>query len=375
MIVMSTLLILLTLILVTFFLSVALTPRMIRLSHRQGWFAKSNHRTIHQNPTPRLGGVSIAVSFGLVTVIMFLCDPWLGNTLPPVTHTMTFLLLAIGIATTHIVGLLDDFIEFRAVYKGLLQLTGGLLALAAGVLINRIDVPFTNIHIVLGPFGPFVTLAWILGTTNAVNLIDGMDGLAGGISCITLAFIGYWGLMTGHLTQAVAAATGLGAVLGFLVYNAPPARIFMGDSGSLTLGYLIAVLSAWGGDYSLFNQFWMLPVTLVLIPLADTMSAILRRLKANRPIWASDREHTHHKLLDLGFTTGQILAMILGLVVLSSTPMLLAAVGGMSTIWLAVACLISILTVTTAFVTLHFVYRRRFPASAARVATPLERIS
>jgi len=367
---------LLATVLVSFGLTLLITPVVLKVAHRQKWVAPTNHRTIHMGPIPRLGGVAMGLSFGVVIVSLVLVDSALGGWLPPISRSQVVLMLGLGLAATHLVGLLDDFFEFRAVYKGALQLGGALLAIGAGVVVDHLTVPFTDVVIPLGPFGPFLTLLWILGVTNAVNLIDGIDGLAGGYSAIALAVIGVWGLTTGHLFQAVACATGLGAVFGFLRFNWPPAKIFMGDSGSLSLGYLIAVLSAWGGEYSLFHQFWLLPFTLVLVPVGDTVSAVLRRLRANKPVWAPDREHTHHKLMALGFRPGTILLMLLGLVAATSWPVLLASGHpGQADNWLVGACLVSVGVVVAAFSVLHVLYRRRFPAATAPLATPLQRIS
>jgi len=149
--------------------------------------------------------------------------------------------------------------------------------------------------------------------------------------------------------------------MAFLVFNLPPAKIFMGDSGSLALGYLIAILAVWGGDYSLFHQFWLLPFTLVLIPVGDTMAAILRRLRTNRAVWSPDKEHTHHKLLALGLKPRQVLLVMYSLMAITSSPVLVASVTPGAPPLLAALSLASGVLVLVLFVVLHRIYRRRFP--------------
>ena len=207
-----------------------------------------------------------------------------------------------------------------------------------------------------GPFGPFVTLLWVVGVTNAVNLIDGMDGLAGGFSLISLAAVGTFYLLTGQALPAVVAFVAVGALFGFLFFNFPPAKIFMGDSGSLTLGYLLAVLPLWSGSASLLGQFWLLPVVLVLIPMSDTLAAILRRLRENRPIWSPDKAHMHHKMLAMGLKTRAILAIVYATTLVTSAPVVLAGVfqSPLVSFWSSLA---SGLVILVLFSVLHYTNR------------------
>ena len=286
-----------------FVLNLIVTPLVLKVAHHKDWLDKPNHRTVHTDPVPRLGGVGMFLSAGVVLIGLFLLAFFGISWLAPETWTLSVFLLFLGWASTHVLGVLDDFVQFRAIYKFLLQMLGVLLALGAGLLIDRITIPGTDLVLPLGVFAPFVTLFWIAGVTNAVNLIDGMDGLAGGFSLLALSALGVYSAMTGQVLATVVCFTVVGTLAAFLVFNFPPAKIFMGDSGSLMLGYLLAVIPLWGGASSLFHQFWLLPVVLVLFPLSDTLAAILRRLRENRPIWNPDKVHTHHKLLALGVST------------------------------------------------------------------------
>ena len=340
-----------------------LTPVILKLAHHKEWLDNPNHRSVHKDPVPRLGGVGIFLSFFLAMGIAYAWDTLAGGILPAEAKSWTSLLVLLGLLSTFLLGLLDDFIQFRAIYKFLLQMLGAFLAIGAGLTVTELTVPFTSIVINLGPFGPFLTLLWIIGITNAVNLIDGMDGLAGGYSVLAFSMVGVTMAMTGHWFAATGCFVIVGAVLGFLVFNFPPAKIFMGDAGSLSLGYFLAILTLWGGPTdSLFHHLWILPFTIVLIPVGDTTSAILRRLRQRVPIWSPDKEHTHHKLLRMGFTTRQVLAIIYTSVVITASPVLVLALwpanAGPLLLWVTLG---SIAIIVGLFSVLHIAYRKRFP--------------
>jgi len=301
-----------------------LTRWIVSVAHRKNWLDQPNNRTVHNDPVPRLGGVGMFASIGLICVSIWLLEFLLPGSFPLGSAGVPVLLLFVGLGVTHVLGVLDDFVRLRAVYKFLLQLLGAFLAIGAGLSFDHLAIPFTRLSLDLGPFAPFVTLLWVVGVTNAVNLLDGMDGLAGGFATISLCGLGIFFVATGLVLPAFVSFVAVGALLAFLVSNLPPAKLFMGDSGSLMLGYLLAVLPLWGGNASLFSQFWLLPVILVLIPLADTLAAILRRLRENRPIWSPDKQHLHHKLLSMGLSTTQILALVYSATVVTTLPIVLA---------------------------------------------------
>lgn len=352
-----------------FVLNLLLTPFILKIAVRKDWVDNPNHRSLHKDPVPRLGGFGIFTAFFLSLMAVFAYDAFFGKVLPDSAKSFTAILTLLGLASTFVLGLVDDFYQFRAIYKFLLQLAGAFLAIGAGLVINDLSIPFTNIVIDLGPFGPFLSLLWILGITNAVNLIDGMDGLAGGFSVLAFGIMGLAMILSGHWFAAIACFLVVGSVLGFLVYNFPPAKIFMGDTGSLSLGYLLAVMALWGGpDDSLFHKFWLLPVTVVLIPVADTISAILRRMRQGVPIWSPDKQHTHHKLLQLGFTTKQILAVVYVTVAVTASPILLSYLwvpeDGLRDLLPLYSSLASVVLVIVLFWILHAAYRKRFPDPA-----------
>ncbi len=307
-------------------LNLLFTPLILKTAKKRDWLDQPNHRTVHKDPVPRLGGVGMFAAMAIVLIGAFVADRLGWLVWPAETWTWTALLLGIGWASTHILGVLDDFVEFRAIYKLLLQLFGVFIAIGAGLNIDRIEIPLTTWVLQLGLFGPFVTLLWVVGITNAVNLIDGMDGQAGGYSFLALGVLGLYSALVGNWLPALVCFTAAGVLFAFLIFNFPPAKIFMGDSGSLMLGYLLAVVPLMGGEASLFHHYWLLPAVLVLIPLADTIAAILRRLRAGRPVWSPDKFHMHHKLLALGLSTRTILAIVYSTTLLTAIPVFIAGV-------------------------------------------------
>ncbi|MEI8096285.1 MAG: MraY family glycosyltransferase [Spirochaetales bacterium] len=333
-----------------------LTPLILSVSRRRNWVDEPNHRTVHKDPVPRLGGVGMFGSIGVVLLGLYVADLLWPGLVTAGTWTWSALLLLLGLGSTHVLGVLDDFVELRAIYKLLLQLLGALLAIGAGLSFDHLAVPFTDWVLNLGPFAPFVTLLWVVGITNAVNLIDGMDGLAGGFSLISLASIGAYYALSGQFLPSVVAFVAAGAVMGFLFFNFPPAKLFMGDSGSLTLGYLLAVLPLWGGTQSLMGQYWLLPIVLVLVPMSDTLAAILRRLRENRPIWSPDKEHMHHKMLNMGVKTKQVLAIVYAATLVTAAPVVLAGVfhSPPLDLWMSLAAGLVILVL---FSILHYAHR------------------
>lgn len=355
-------------LILTFFLSLLvnmlLTCLVLRIAKKKQWLDPPNHRSVHTDPVPRLGGVGLFASVtamlgGLLTLTLFGIS-WLSEG----AWTYSAFLLFLGLASTHVLGLVDDFIQLRAIYKFPMQVLGALLALGAGLTIDQVTIPGTALVIPFGVFAPFVTVLWIVGVTNSVNLIDGMDGLAGGFSTLTLAVLGFYSSMAGNGLAAVVCFSVAGALVAFLVFNLPPAKIFMGDSGSLMLGYLLAVVPLWGGEKSLIHQFWFLPIVLVLFPVGDTLAAIMRRLRLKQPIWSPDREHSHHKLLALGHSPRSILVGLLGMTALTTLPVFLAGVTWnnpeyRTAVWISSGS--AMFLVAIFFARLHWAFRKHFP--------------
>lgn len=279
-----------------------LIPAILKLSHRFEWYDEMNARKIHTEDTPRLGGVGIFLSFLILSAVILLSRLELAE-------AARYLPLLLGVVIIHFLGLLDDFINLIAPKKFFLQLLAALVVSLGPFKIDHLAMPFFDGSIALGWIAYPVTIVWIVSISNAINLIDGADGLAGGVSAIAALFIGTIAAHAGSMTLALLAFALVGSVVGFLVYNFPPARIFMGDSGSLLLGFLLATLPLLG-----FNQgsgFPAIPViTLLFLPILDTIMAIVRRLSRGLPVHQADREHIHHRLIDRGFGPRKLLLTI-----------------------------------------------------------------
>ncbi len=283
-------------------------PGVIAFSHRQKWFDHRDPRKIHTGDIPRTGGVGIFLSFlgSMAGVIA------LGSVIPGFSHKLTtipVMPIAAGISILFVTGILDDFFNLRARYKLVLQILAAAVVVSYDYRFTMFALPFG--FVVSVPILSYaVTLFWIVGVTNAVNLIDGVDGLAGGLSAIAALFWAVISLVWGHTFSAFIAFALLGAVLGFLFYNKPPAKIFMGDSGSLILGFLLAVLPLVEKEKGAGSRVLLLAITLLIVPIFDTFAAIIRRKRKGLSIGSPDKEHIHHKLLAHGCSTLQILIML-----------------------------------------------------------------
>ena len=302
--------------LAAFLLNVLITPIVLRLAHRHGWYDHLNARKIHTVQTPRLGGVGIflsvvvAAALGLAFLTRGAVGTAAGNGLWPPS---SLLIVLAGLAVMHGLGLYDDFVNLRAPLKFVIQVASAGLVALSGARLSILDLPWVGV-ISLPPGVSIVfTVIWIVSMANAVNLIDGADGLAGGVSLLAAAFMGIIALGQGGIVAAVIAFALLGALAGFLVFNLPPAKTFMGDGGSLQLGFLLAVIPLLGLES---GEPGMVPValfpilTLLYIPIVDTLLAILRRLKRGLPVHSADREHIHHRLIDRGIHGKRLLTVV-----------------------------------------------------------------
>lgn len=304
----------------SFVLVLAFIPLIIGLARRRGWFDSTGGRKIHSGEIPRLGGIGIALGFLLAfpSSILIVRGLFPGEATPSLSF---WILFAAGYGY-HILGLVDDFRNLGAKLKFAVQFLLALAVVLAGFYFRVVEVPVAPYRIELGFFGPAVTILWIMGIANALNLIDGMDGLSSGIALIGSGVWAMLYLKSGQYLPALAAISASGAILGFLFYNFPPASIFMGDSGSLFLGYLLAVLPLLGKPGSQMETGLVPAVTICLIPIMDTGAAILRRWRWRVSFFTADKYHLHHKLMNLGFEQRQILAIIYGLCAILGTTVL-----------------------------------------------------
>jgi UDP-GlcNAc:undecaprenyl-phosphate/decaprenyl-phosphate GlcNAc-1-phosphate transferase len=281
-------------------LALFLTPLVKKLAIRIGAVDVPNHRKVHTRIMPRLGGVAIYASF---TVGLLLILPWLPEgTLSPYDRNLISALL-VGGTLIVLLGALDDKFDLSAKLKLLVQIGAAcIVVFGFDVKINLLNIPFGS---AMQPIGEWLsiplTILWIVGVTNAINLIDGLDGLAAGVSGIAIATILVMGIIMGDTTVILLSAVLLGSIGGFLFFNFHPAKIFMGDSGSLFLGFALATLSMLGFKQITVVSF-VTPLLIIGVPLSDTFFAIIRRWVHKKPIFAPDKGHLHHCLQQLGFS-------------------------------------------------------------------------
>lgn len=297
-----------TAILLAFGSALLVTPLVRKWAFKCGALDRPNQRKVHKRVMPRLGGLAIYLSF-VVAVLLT----------REITAQVAGLLL--GGSLIVLLGIIDDI-------KGLsprLKLAGQVAAACAvipfGLEVKFLTNPFSDELITLGILSIPVTVMWIVSVTNAVNLIDGLDGLAGGTSCIaalTLAAV-VWietilagGSSPGQWNAIMLALILAAAVLGFLRYNFYPAKIFLGDSGSMYLGFSVAALAVMGLAKSATFISVIIPVVILGIPLLDTVFAIVRRYCGHKPIFQPDKEHLHHRLLQIGLSHCQAVLCIYG---------------------------------------------------------------
>ena len=294
------------------------TPLVKTLAYKVGAIdVPKDSRRMHKVPIPRLGGLAIFLAFLLSALIFADIDRQLQGIL-------------LGAVIIVVLGALDDVLALKALPKLIVQILAAGVAVYHGCVIQFISNPnvFSNAtYVNLGWLSVPITIIWIVAITNAVNFIDGLDGLAVGVSSISAAALIVIALMVAETNIAIILCALFGACLGFIPYNMNPAKIFMGDSGSTFLGYILATLSITG----LFKMYaiisFAVPFLILGLPIFDICFAFLRRIAHGQSPMQADRGHVHHRLIDMGFTQKQAVAIaymltaILGLaaVVLTSS--------------------------------------------------------
>lgn len=311
-------------------ISFACTPavRMLAIKIKAVDVPKDNRR-MHKVPIPRMGGLAIFAGF-LVSVLFFVP---LGT---------EFRSILIGALILVVLGIIDDIVALKPKTKFAGQIIAALIPALSGVSIHGIVNPFVpGQYSTLGIFSIPLTVIWIVGITNAVNFIDGLDGLACGVSAIATVTMFIIAVLFGEIYIALMMAALAGACLGFLPYNMNPAKIFMGDTGSMFLGYILATVSIQG----LFKFYavisFAVPFILLGLPIFDTGFAIVRRLLKGQSPLQADRGHVHHRLIDLGFDQKQSVAILYTFSALMGlTAVILARTNESKLIILAIAVLV-----------------------------------
>jgi UDP-GlcNAc:undecaprenyl-phosphate GlcNAc-1-phosphate transferase len=287
-----------------------LTPVVRRFALRRRLFDDNvAARKIHGRPIPRLGGVAIALGFYAPLLALLIESSGVGGHFyASWRKALAFLL---GGAAICALGLFDDIRGSGAGRKFLIQFAIAGALYYAGFKIDVLSLPFIGaVH--LGALSLVFTLLWIVGVINAMNLIDGLDGLAAGVGLVGVATTFVMAASRGDVIMMLFMACLGGSLLGFLVYNFNPASIFMGDTGSMFIGYVLAVGSVQTSQKSSTAVAILIPIVALGLPIADTMLAMLRRAIRHRPLFSADRAHIHHKLIDLGLTQRQAVLILYG---------------------------------------------------------------
>jgi len=297
------------------FLALAITPIVIWLGRRIKATDRPGVRTVHKKLIPRIGGVAIFVSMMCLTISVLFLSNVIGDTFRGILPQVIVLLSAA--VFIFLVGLIDDIKGLRARVKFLAELAAATAVCAVGVRITSVAVA-DWLTIDFGWFSWPLTVFWIVGITNAVNLSDGLDGLAAGISAIACGVIAILAIWSGQVVMTVLMLALLGSLTGFLFFNFNPARVFLGDCGSLFLGFTIAASSVMCSTKSHALVGLALPVLVLGIPIFDTLFSMLRRFLERRSMFAPDRSHFHHRLLDLGLKQRHAVIVIYAVTLLAA---------------------------------------------------------
>jgi UDP-GlcNAc:undecaprenyl-phosphate GlcNAc-1-phosphate transferase len=281
------------------FVSLAFTPLTIWIAHRLSIVDVPGQRHMHVKPIARIGGVAIWLSMLSLTLPVLFLSNMIGDAFRDLLSEVVVMLCAAGLI--FFVGLIDDIKTsgLRASTKLLAQIAAALAVCAVGIRIQSVTIT-DKLTLEFGRLSWPLTLLWIVGITNAVNLSDGLDGLAAGISAVACAVIAVFAFYSSNVVMVVLMLALFGSLTGFLFFNFNPAKIFMGDCGSMFLGFIIASSGVLCSIKSPVLVGLALPFLALGIPIFDTLFTILRRFLERRSIFAADRRHFHHRLIDLG---------------------------------------------------------------------------
>jgi len=291
-------------------ISFVMTPPARKLAIKVGALdVPKDPRKIHDKPMPYFGGLAIYIS---IMACMFVYMP----------HTSTNLHIMVGATIIVLTGVVDDMYDMPAKIKMLMQIIAAVIAIRGGVHIHFITNPLsdTGMSYLLSWLSYPITLVWLVGITNTINLIDGLDGLASGVASIAATTLLFTASKMGYDFIVLQCAIIAGASLGFLPFNFNPAKIFMGDTGAMLLGYMLAVTSVLGMVKSVTVVALAVPIFALGLPIFDTAFAIIRRFINKKPIMQADKEHLHHRLMKHGLNQRQtvlimyFISMMLGIV-------------------------------------------------------------
>jgi UDP-GlcNAc:undecaprenyl-phosphate GlcNAc-1-phosphate transferase len=292
--------------LVSFLISLFLVPYFARIARKYNALDVPTHRKKHGRIVPLWGGLPIYVSFIVSLLLAGLVS----------SKIFKFNLLGIVLGSTFIllIGLIDDKFGVPVKIKLFAQIIAGIILISSGIRMAGFTIPLVNMYIQIPTLiSAVITIGWIVLITNAINFIDGLDGLAAGVSIISLiaffiiSFISLSkpissSMREGYYISSIFSIILIGATSAFLIFNFYPAKVFLGDSGSMFLGYIISSISIIGFLKSIALITLLIPIMIMALPLFDIIYAILRRIKTKQPISKPDRKHLHHQLIQAGFS-------------------------------------------------------------------------
>ena len=305
--------------LLAFITAFVITPYTIRFAHKVGAVDIPNDRRVNKKPMPRLGGLAVISGF-LVSAIYLIVTMHIENKIDFVAEGLNKKLLGflLGILVLGITCFLDDVKGIKPLVKLAGQTLAAIIVVSSGVLIDNFTIPFKENNVMLNEvFGYILTIGWIVGITNAINLIDGLDGLSSGItliSCISLLII--FSLNESPLIAIVLITALAGAIVGFIPYNFNPAKTFIGDVGSNFMGFVVAVISILGVAKTYTAIVIVAPIIVLALPIFDTLWAIVRRIvktKSIKGVFKADKGHLHHRLMARGYTQKQAVLILYGI--------------------------------------------------------------
>jgi UDP-GlcNAc:undecaprenyl-phosphate/decaprenyl-phosphate GlcNAc-1-phosphate transferase len=320
--------------LVALTITALLVPVVRKHAIQAGYYDAPGERKIHKAPIPRLGGIAIWLGFMLALAVVAVLNPAFMKKTPSLSMTLPGVLA--GGAMIFFLGLLDDLFTLSPYPKLAVQFIAALTAFALGVQINTLDLPGAQL-LVLNALSLPVTVVWLVGLMNAMNFIDGIDGLAAGVTTLSALTLSVVAIFTGQPASALLAAVLAGSSLGFLVFNFHPAKIFMGDSGALFSGFVLACIAV-TGVLKTKMVVMLLPMFVLSVPILDITFSVFRRLLRGQNPFLPDADHIHHQFLKAG--VGQVktvtylysLCVIGGLIAVwyvNEMPIYLASLAGM----------------------------------------------
>jgi len=307
-------------LIIGFTISYLIQGKAIKLGKKNPFFCRSDQRNFQKSPRPRMGGIGVFFGFLTGGFLFYLLYQLGRASVEPKIGLVECFLYLFSLLMIFFIGFLDDLTALNAWQKLPFEIFASTILFFNGFSIRLISLPFPPGEIELpGPVAYGVTVLWVVVITNAMNLIDGIDGLAGSVAFLALLSFSFISFLNGKPEFTIMSAGMIGAVSAFLVFNFFPARIYLGDSGSLLLGFFLATISLKSSAKAPFGISFVFPITVLFLPILDTTLAFLRRILRGKNPFCADNEHIHHKLMQKGFHEKKVFAILVLAMVFFST--------------------------------------------------------